>query len=93
MAKEIYSVFNDRLLQHMYEPGPAVRFLKMESFLAKLHQYSQDYQIGLIVCNTFFMVVIPDHCDNPEYWMKKIFASCHTRNDYVTFCWKGDANL
>jgi hypothetical protein len=86
MAKEIYSVLNDRLLQHVYEPGPVIHFLKEESFLAKLHQYSQDYQIGLIVCNTFFMVVIPDHHDDPEYWMKKIFASCRTRKDYITFC-------
>jgi hypothetical protein len=86
MAKEIYSVLNDRLLQHVYEAGAAIRFLKMESFLAKLHQYSQDYQIGLIVCNTFFMVAVPNYRDDPKYWMKKIFASCCKRNDYVTFC-------
>jgi hypothetical protein len=47
----------------------------------------QDFQIGLIVCNTFFMAVIRDHHDDPKCGMKKIFASCHTRNDYVTFCY------
>jgi hypothetical protein len=53
MVKEIYSVLKDDLLQHVYEPGPAIHFLKEEIFHAKLNQYTQDYQIGLIVCNTF----------------------------------------
>lgn len=79
MVKEIYSVLKEDLLQCMFEPGPAICFLKEESFLAKLNQYTQDYQIGLIVCNTFFMVVVLNHCDDSEYWMKKIFASCHTQ--------------
>jgi hypothetical protein len=86
MVKEIYSVLKEDLLQQVYKPGPAIRFLKEESFLAKLNQYTQDYQIGLIICNTLFMVVIFNHHDNSEYWMKKIFASCHTRKDYVAFC-------
>jgi len=32
------------------------------------------------------MIAILDHRDNSKYWMKKIFASCCTRKDYVSFC-------
>ena len=78
MVNEIYSVLDDNLFKHIYTGGPAIRFLTKESFISKLNQYAQDFQIGLIVIMSFFMAVTPDHRDDPEYWMKKIFASCHT---------------
>ena len=86
MVKEIYGVFNDELIKHIYTDLPAIPLLRMESFISKLHQYAQEFQIGLIVVKRFFMLAVPHHKSDPEYWMKQIFESCKTHYDYLTFC-------
>ena len=86
MVKEIYGVFDDDLIKDIYTGLPALPLLQMCSFISKLHVYAQEFQIGLIVVTRFFMVSVPDHKDDPEYWMKRIFESCTTHYDYITFC-------
>jgi lambda repressor-like predicted transcriptional regulator len=86
MVKEIYGVFEDDKIKHIYSDLPAIPLLRIGSFISKLHQYAQEFQIGLIVVKRFFMVVVPHHKSDPEYWMKQIFESCKTHYDYLTFC-------
>jgi len=86
MVKEIYGVFDDDMIKHIYSGLPAIPLLQIVSFISKLHQYAQEFQIGLIVVKKFFMVAVPDHKSDPEYWMKRIFESCRTHYDYLTFC-------
>jgi hypothetical protein len=75
MVKEIYSVFEDDKIKHIYSDLLAIPLLHPGSFISKLHQYAQEFQIGLIVVKRFFMLVVPHHKSDLEYWMKQIFES------------------
>jgi hypothetical protein len=67
MVNEIHKVLDDDAIKHIYAGGHAIPFLKKESFIQKLHQYAQDFQIRLIVVKTFFMPLITHHQDDMEY--------------------------
>jgi lambda repressor-like predicted transcriptional regulator len=67
MVKDIYSVFDDKRIKHIYSGLPAIPLLHIGSFISKLHQVAQEFQIGLIVVKRFFMVAIPHHKSDPEF--------------------------
>lgn len=73
-------------IKNVYSGKPSVRFLEKKSFISKLHQQTQEFQVAVIITKTFFIDHVSDHVGDLLFWIKTIFRQCRVRKDFTMLC-------
>jgi len=86
MVEELYKTLNREATKDPFTGEGGVRFLDVKSFVAKLNQHAQDFQVAHMITKNLFLPVTETKQDDVSYWMMQIFRHCHTRKDFILFC-------
>ena len=82
----LYETIDSEGIKNVYTGKPAVRFLGKKSFVAKIHQQTQEFQVAVIIIKSCFMKHVSSHFGDVMYWVKTIFRQCRVRKDFTMFC-------
>lgn len=77
MVDKLYTYVEQQGIKNIYTHKPAVRFLKKNSFIAKLHQQMQEWKVAFVIVKTFFLLHVSSQMNQLDYWVKRIFCPCH----------------
>jgi hypothetical protein len=86
MFDMLYEVLSRDDLKNIYTGKSAVLFIARHSFISKLHNYCQGFQMALIIITRFFLDHVSHHHGDTKYWMKVIFQPCLRHKDFLQCC-------
>lgn len=84
MIQALYKL-QEKGVKDIYTGKPAIPYLNESSFVNLLKRHRQEFHMALIIVNTFFLPHVPNHKDDPDFWLRMIFRPCNKRKDLVTF--------
>jgi hypothetical protein len=60
--------------------------LDKKSFVSKIHQQTQEFQVAVILTVSFFIDHISSHHSDIIFWVKRLFHQCRVQKDFTMFC-------
>jgi hypothetical protein len=85
MVDMLYKVLSRDDLKSIYTGKSAVLFMVKHSFISKLHNYCQEFQMVLIIVTQFFLDHVSHHHGDAKYWMKVISSLVSGTKTFFNF--------
>jgi len=86
MIECLYKILYKETEKHLYTEEDILCLLQMDSFMQKLHNFAQSFQIGMIIVKTYFLPHAPTNKGDLHFWMTTIFMDIGRTKDYALFC-------
>jgi len=86
MIDHLYELVDSEGIKDIYTYKPSIRFLEKKSFVAKIHQQTQEFQVAVILTVSFFMDHVSSHHGDIMFWVKMLFRQCRVQKDFTMFC-------
>jgi hypothetical protein len=72
----LYKLVDSEGIKNIYTDKPAIHFLEKKSFVSKIHQQTQEFQVAVVLTVSFFIDHISSHHGDIMFWVKRLFCQC-----------------
>ncbi len=86
MIDHLYKLVDSKGIKNIYTDKPTICFLEKKSFVGKIHQQTQEFQMAVILMASFFINHVSSHHGDIIFWVKRLFCQCRVQKDLKMFC-------
>jgi hypothetical protein len=86
MIDHLYKLVDSKGIKNIYTDKPTIHFLEKKSFVGKIHQQTQEFQVIVILTASFFINHVSSHHGDIMFWVKRLFCQCRVQKDFTMSC-------
>jgi hypothetical protein len=86
MINHLYKLVYSKGIKNIYTNKPAVHIWEKKSFVSKIHQQTQEFQVAVILTVSFFINHVSSHHGDIMFWVKRLFCQSRVQKDFMMFC-------